>query len=484
MGYMNVSFVSDNFYPNSADSANGEILTYCSMYPYEDAMYYIDAYQKLPCLPDILKANGYRIGYFAPYSEEWRGLQDFLRSRGEWDMLLDEDGINKTGYLSGTWGVEEKSLIKPFLNWSASGGSKPFFGIIRFSTGHLPLNDLPKEYRRFGDDRYDGIYYVDSFMGDLLEGLRNVSVMDNTLVVLVGDHTSTRFDQGRVPFIMINPILFRGGIRSGVPASQVDVAPTILDLLSIQTLNSFQGDDILRLNGSGRRVYFTSNIQKYGFLEGGLKFAFDVNTQRDSIYNGTAKINDRGLEGRFYDELMGWKLRQKELYIKDRIFDESLLTQTSNNSASERSCWSLRHDPQGYVWADSANSSSNLLNQTNMAMEAAGPPDTPPCTKSYNAWGPKPGRTHEWLQTFYDKPLHPENVVICENHQAPFVTKVELLDTAGGYHVVWNDDGGDDNTTCDGRMELEFNRTEYLVRGVRVSTFCGGIEQIDAVGIR
>ncbi|MFH1126405.1 MAG: sulfatase-like hydrolase/transferase [Candidatus Altiarchaeota archaeon] len=327
--YGNESFLSYGMYSNVATSPSAEFMSYCSFYPYDQ--YYalkLTSYQYLPCISDVLKANGYRIGYFNSM-KDWGVLNAYPKSKGSWDIILDKSEISTEGFLETKWGVEEKALIKPFFSWVKSD-NRPFFAVLRCSTGHEPIK-VPEGYDKFKDDKQNAAFYIDSFIGEVLDNLRYTGLENRTIVVIQGDHTRWRFDFGKIPFIMINPAIFRGGVSSDTPASLIDVTPTILDVIDIKSINSFQGKSIFKLNGTGRRVLFfytdISKNQEMGLREGNIKFVFNPETASKKLYRDDKEITKESESQveEYYTNLMVWVANYKTVYQTNRIFDKSLL---------------------------------------------------------------------------------------------------------------------------------------------------------------
>ncbi len=108
-------------------------------------------------------------------------------------------------------------------------------------------------------DLYDGgIAYADNTVGELVEYLDALGVLENTLFIIGSDHGEMLGDDGkslghpadqthddllRVPLILSGP-----GISPGKTVSSrtqnVDIAPTLVDLLSITTGASFDGKSL------------------------------------------------------------------------------------------------------------------------------------------------------------------------------------------------------------------------------------------------
>ena len=107
---------------------------------------------------------------------------------------------------------------------------------------------------------YDGeVSYVDSLVGELLGGLRELGLERSTLVVLTADHGEDLHEHNRyffhspsiygssmrVPLVLALPGVLPEGVMTDHPASLIDLAPTILGLLALPAPAQFQGENLL-----------------------------------------------------------------------------------------------------------------------------------------------------------------------------------------------------------------------------------------------
>ena len=115
-------------------------------------------------------------------------------------------------------------------------------------------------------DLYDGeIAFNDHHFGRLLADLRQRGLYDSSLIVLAADHGEEFLDHGgwehgktlyseqlHVPLILKLPGGAGAGTRVATSVSQVDVLPTILDLLAIDPPAVIDGRSLLRPRSAGR----------------------------------------------------------------------------------------------------------------------------------------------------------------------------------------------------------------------------------------
>jgi arylsulfatase A-like enzyme len=131
--------------------------------------------------------------------------------------------------------------------------------------GHIDgrgINDEPRRSTRPSDRDlqhllalYDGeIRYTDGYVAQLLETMAQLGLLENTLVVLFGDHGDEFYEHGKtshartlyneivhVPLILRWPGRLPAGKRIEAVASLVDIAPTVLDYITVSYEGPMQG---------------------------------------------------------------------------------------------------------------------------------------------------------------------------------------------------------------------------------------------------
>ena len=134
---------------------------------------------------------------------------------------------------------------------------------------------------------YDGeIRYTDNEIGRLITHLKERDVLRGTLLVVTSDHGEEFLDHGswehqktlyeeviRVPLMMAGP-----GVaprREAQPTSLLDIAPTILDFLSVKPGPAMKGVSLLRPIAALREMYgetdHTLDGSRLSFLRGGAR---------------------------------------------------------------------------------------------------------------------------------------------------------------------------------------------------------------------
>jgi arylsulfatase A-like enzyme len=191
----------------------------------------------------------------------------------------NETPLAHNGDLAGT-------IVDRALTWlgDQAGVDRQFLW-LHFYDPHAPYLP-PFPYSSTHRERpYDGeLAYADAQFGRLMERLRADPAWDRTLVIVVGDHGEGLHEHGerfhanlvyestqRVPLIIRAP-----GARAGrvaEPVSLVDITPTVLDFVGIDSSAEFRG---ISLRGgveghspAKRDIYFESlaGSMNYGWAE-------------------------------------------------------------------------------------------------------------------------------------------------------------------------------------------------------------------------
>ena len=157
-----------------------------------------------------------------------------------------------------------EEVLKRAIEWMEKAAEpspepKPFFTFLHFYDPHTPY-DPPAPFQPAEDSdaaRYRGeVAYADSLVGQLLSWLSSRDLDEKTVVALVSDHGEALGSHGerthgfflyeavlRVPWIVRYPGAPRGTRVSGL-ARIVDVAPTLVDLLSLAPLSGVDGKSL------------------------------------------------------------------------------------------------------------------------------------------------------------------------------------------------------------------------------------------------
>ncbi len=148
-----------------------------------------------------------------------------------------------------------KSDAYPYL-------SNDGYDLVRGGLFRLAVNGDQKAMERLYQ-LYDGkIHYVDRYAGLILDRLRSLGLEDNTYVVLTSDHGEMLYSHPddfltfdhrslydpvlHIPLIVAGPGIPKGEVNPAL-ASNLDTAPTVLDLAGAPALDDAQGHSLAPL---------------------------------------------------------------------------------------------------------------------------------------------------------------------------------------------------------------------------------------------
>jgi choline-sulfatase len=154
-------------------------------------------------------------------------------------------------------------VVRAARQWLDANRGQTVFAFIHFFDLHTPYS-APGAAGRTGTAAYDAeLEYADQAIGRLKQALEQGGWWDRSLVILVADHGESLGDHGEashgyfiyqstlhVPLIVHWPVGSLGDagghpVRVEQPVSLMDVAPTVLAFLRIDTPPSFHGVNLL-----------------------------------------------------------------------------------------------------------------------------------------------------------------------------------------------------------------------------------------------
>ena len=191
----------------------------------------------------------------------------------------------------GKLGVHDEFVFERQLS-EVSDDHHPFFSTIFSSSTHSPY-DMPMKIKDFLDDKFDNLYinsayYADSCIGDYIRKARNKDWYDNTLFIIIADHSRETYrhwsyyssDYHKIFMLFYGNVIkeeFRGTIVSKF-GSQVDLSATLLSQLSLDSKEFKWSKDLLNPYSQGfASIAFGDGI---GWIRPYGKFIYDKRSNR------------------------------------------------------------------------------------------------------------------------------------------------------------------------------------------------------------
>ncbi len=244
---------------------------HCGQFPtMQKGVIEVSADTPVACLPAMLREAGYQTGFFqsafGTFEQRPRLVDKFGYDHFEaWEDIHG----HRLGYLASA----DASMVPPLLKWIDGikddvGDRPPFMATILTSATHHPYRLPPPLHQRMypsGPSRKRPeqhyamlVNEADRVLGEVLDGLRERNLAENTLVVVLGDHgegfgdhgirqhDNNFFEEGlHVPLVIAGPGVPRRRLEAN--ASLVDVPPTLLALLGLESPedHALEGFDML-----------------------------------------------------------------------------------------------------------------------------------------------------------------------------------------------------------------------------------------------
>jgi phosphoglycerol transferase MdoB-like AlkP superfamily enzyme len=197
--------------------------------------------------------------------------------RGNDYKVVDRTDFDKTTIQSeNVWGVDDESLFNNSLQIIDANvkPGQPFFAHIMTTSNHRPYTfpvgkiDLPLGHRE------GAVKYTDYAIGQLIEQAKTKPWFKDTLFVIVADHCSSAagktklpVDKYHIPLFFYAPDLLPAGHNSRM-VSQIDIAPTLLDILGAKGSQHFFGQSIFEAERKQLpQRAFISNYQELGYYK-------------------------------------------------------------------------------------------------------------------------------------------------------------------------------------------------------------------------
>ena len=231
--------------------------------------------EHLATVGEMLEAQNYSTFFIYGGYGVFDNMNNYFR--GNDYVVVDRTDFDKSTIQSeNVWGVDDESLFNNALMIFDKNVKthKPFFAHIMTTSNHRPYTfpagkiDLPQ------GKRAGAVKYTDYAIGQLIKNAKTKPWFKDTLFIIVADHCSSvagktklPVNKYHIPLFFYAPELLPAGHYTRM-ASQIDIAPTILDLLNAKGDEHFFGQSFYEEaeNLTPARA-FISNYQELGYYK-------------------------------------------------------------------------------------------------------------------------------------------------------------------------------------------------------------------------
>ena len=212
--------------------------------------------QEFSSMANILKQRNFSSNFIFSGDLKYDNMKGFLSTQG-YDQFYGEEEFDDDAF-STSWGVSDEGLFNKSLE-ILSTQSEPFFSTILTMSNHPPyLFPESSAFERIksnkkNESRLNAFKYSDWALGNFISEFKRLPLYERTIFVILGDHgfisddynqnTSIDLASYHIPCLVIAP-----GLDSDINnriASQVDIIPTILDLLGGSFIHHSWGKSLL-----------------------------------------------------------------------------------------------------------------------------------------------------------------------------------------------------------------------------------------------
>jgi arylsulfatase A-like enzyme len=299
-------------------------------------------------LPVLLRTQGYASAFFTTTTPFFENDRDILRSLAFDDVVTQLKIPEPATGLVTPFGWEDRAMLPPISRWLDSQVSrgKPFFLAVMTNVGHHPYG-LPRGFRMVHyTDRSEQqnsylncIHYIDDFLRQLVGELRARGILDNTVLMILGDHGEEFLEHGghihgfslyseslHIPMLIrLPPTYGRVGHVSGL-RQQIDIVPTVVDALGLTLQGTpLPGKSIL--SSSGHDALFFSTHSEHSSLsmrDDTHKYIYFFNDSVTKVFNlskDPGELDDvrastpAATIGQIETDLLAWHHRVDQSYL-------------------------------------------------------------------------------------------------------------------------------------------------------------------------
>ena len=225
-------------------------------------------------LPGLLAKKGYHTVFYHGGNNGTMGFDNYCKAAGFQDYIGRNEYPNQADY-DGVWGIVDEPFFK-FTARQLGTLPKPFMACLFSISSHHPF-EVPAKYKgQFPEGTlpiHPTLGYTDMALREFFAIASKQTWFDSTLFVITADHTGpsdvaiyqNELGKYAIPLMYYQHNSQLKG-RSSKLTQQIDIMPTILDLLDYNEAYNAFGQSALDSNRTGFAVNYSNDV--YQYLEG------------------------------------------------------------------------------------------------------------------------------------------------------------------------------------------------------------------------
>lgn len=292
---MAASIVCENAYANGLESNKGLTAILAGIPPFFDEPFYYSNYtnNKIRGAGTLLEEQGYHTSFFMGAGYDHFGFARLASILGISKYYSMDDYGNKKHY-DGNWGIFDHYFL-PYAAMQLNKAPRPFFSTIFTISTHFP-NTLPDTLKqRFtitgqGPEQ-NSVSYLDYALRLFFDVVKNQPWYHNTLFVFTADHNlywhgrsnASLYKTFRIPVFFYLPGR-QQHVKIDKPVQQLDIIPTVLDMLHYQLPFMSFGRSVFDTITPGLAIGHYNDI--YQVIDSSFVFGYNDNTEQPVyLYN-------------------------------------------------------------------------------------------------------------------------------------------------------------------------------------------------------
>jgi len=311
---MTESVVCNNAYADGLESNKGIVAILAGIPPFFDEPFYYSSYSNnsIRGIGTLLKEKGYNTNFFMGAGYDHFGFTKFSKMLGI-DNYYSMNDYGNSSHYDGNWGIYDHY----FLSYAARQLVKiksPFLSIIFNISTHFP-NKLPDSLKaqfaiKGQDAQQNSISYYDYSLRLFFDIIKNETWYKNTIFIFSADHNlflhgkekAGLYKNFRIPIFFHLPGQRIHQVKEK-PVQQLDIIPTILDLLHYQQPFMSFGQPV---SDADPGIVFNHFGELYQALDSSYLFGYNEKTEQPVyLYNfrsDTALVKNLILTGEIPDQ--------------------------------------------------------------------------------------------------------------------------------------------------------------------------------------